>query len=1052
MPYSMGGDRLEKVKALPKKTLNPDEEDKLSGDMRELYDRLLPSQESEQRRASFVAKLDKLLNDEWPGSNIKVNVFGSSGNLLCTSDSDVDICITTTMKELEKVCLLANALAEHGMERVVCVPHAKVPIVKIWDPELELACDMNVNNTLALENTRMIKSYVEIDERVRPLAMIVKHWTKKRILNDAALGGTLSSYTWICMIINFLQTRDPPILPVLHQRPHQKRAIVNGIESSFVDDVESLRGLKHANKESLGELLFQFFRRYGHEIDYEKNVISVRQGKLISKEEKGWHLMQNNRLCVEEPFNTTRNLGNTADDTSFRGLHIELRRAFTLIAEASNLQDCCEQYVFPVEEERIFAKPAPQPRPILSRSTSQSGRSGRGGVGSLRGGKHSNSQHNRLTQSNRRASSGASFTNGHSTVPPSPQLLLHGRDYYLQAQHQQSQLHDQLFHHYQLLQVQENELRYQLIQQAQVAQVAQVAQAAQAHAMAAHGRGQSTKRPPSQASYTNGHSGAYTTTFDNPPLTAPLRNDLYYYPLQHPSMPSHLQHGTNTNPPSPSMSPAMPELRRSIHRASATHESANGLLRSHSQPPRTVPTPLSLPLNGFYASNLVIRDPPVHQHMDQSNGTKPVNAARPDSNLEQGRTEHVPLLEPYTDDSFRKEYVGYYLGGSPPIRPQLQHSVLQQIPAFHDLHRRQRRISPDQLPPPFLDRLQRSSRSPSPLGRDRSISQGLRSAPLNLVSTQQLEKLTTGQPKATPEPGPLIVNGSSSAAPVDLNHHMSLSESTSASDDQPYDTPSSTSDTLSQDHVEPSLADCTRQQLYTQELLKLQIQTESARAEYASPVTGLGPLTEPFPTAVTYPPFTYVSSFPGAAGSTFNQPEDNERERSPRLSPNLHQRISRRPSLPPLGVVPLLDPTKALYEPPHNDGTSKIPLLSPVPETRTPSPSKGRKQNIANEHNIRSPIFDAKEIKCEDPQPLPTPATADVKQKPVNGVGDKSKEPASIPSGKPLKNVKENNTWQQTGKKASRKRSRSNAVHKSGSNSKVQVEPLPAKESDRKGG
>jgi DNA polymerase sigma len=71
------------------------------------------------------------------------------------------------------------------MERVICVSTAKVPIVKIWDPELELACDMNVNNTLALENTRMIKTYVQIDPRVRPLAMIIKHWTKRRIVNDA---------------------------------------------------------------------------------------------------------------------------------------------------------------------------------------------------------------------------------------------------------------------------------------------------------------------------------------------------------------------------------------------------------------------------------------------------------------------------------------------------------------------------------------------------------------------------------------------------------------------------------------------------------------------------------------------------------------------------------------------------------------------------------------------------------------------------------------------------------------------------------------------------
>ena len=72
-----------------------------------------------------------------------------------------------------------------GMEKVVCISAAKVPIVKIWDPELGLACDMNVNNTVALENTRMVRTYVETDPRVRKLAMIIKYWTRKRIINDA---------------------------------------------------------------------------------------------------------------------------------------------------------------------------------------------------------------------------------------------------------------------------------------------------------------------------------------------------------------------------------------------------------------------------------------------------------------------------------------------------------------------------------------------------------------------------------------------------------------------------------------------------------------------------------------------------------------------------------------------------------------------------------------------------------------------------------------------------------------------------------------------------
>jgi DNA polymerase sigma len=72
-----------------------------------------------------------------------------------------------------------------GFEKVVCISAAKVPIVKVYDPELKLACDMNVNNDKALENTRMVRTYVEIDERVRPLAMIIKHWTRRRVINDA---------------------------------------------------------------------------------------------------------------------------------------------------------------------------------------------------------------------------------------------------------------------------------------------------------------------------------------------------------------------------------------------------------------------------------------------------------------------------------------------------------------------------------------------------------------------------------------------------------------------------------------------------------------------------------------------------------------------------------------------------------------------------------------------------------------------------------------------------------------------------------------------------
>ena len=226
---------------------------------------------------------------------------------------------------------------------------------------------------------------------------------------------------------------------------------------SFDDDLNALSGYGKKNKQSLGELFFQFFRYYAHDLNYEKYVISVREGNLVSKEGKGWHLLQNNRLCVEEPFNTSRNLGNTADDTSFRGIHIELRRAFKFISDG-NLTDCCEQYEYPPEEERTWERPPPQPRPVLSAVPSNAVRGGRGGG---RGGRNP-SQFGRGGQTGRRTSNTPNKTNNFRSANTgmSPSEIS------LQAQQAQYLLHDHLYQQIQILQAQEQELRLQLQNQA----------------------------------------------------------------------------------------------------------------------------------------------------------------------------------------------------------------------------------------------------------------------------------------------------------------------------------------------------------------------------------------------------------------------------------------------------------------------------------------------------------------------------------------------------------------------------------------------------------
>ncbi|CAK1365231.1 Poly(A) RNA polymerase cid13 [Cercospora beticola] len=766
IPYVDGGnEELGPPKKEPKKTLQPEEQTKLSADVRYLYDRLLPDMDSEQRRKKLTTKLERILGEKWPGHEISVNVFGSSGNLLSTKDSDVDICITTDLKQLESMHSLAEVLHNNGMTKVVCRPNAKVPIVKCWDPELRLSVDLNVNNSLALQNTRMIKTYVQLDKRVRPLAKIIKHWTKCRILNDAAYGGTISSYTWICMIINFLQTRDPPILPSLQKISDCRTKLPSGEISPFADDVDSLlrtrRGLGAENTESLGELLFQFFRHYGYEFEYSKNVVCVREGRAISRKEKGWDPKINYqdkesrvRLCVEEPFTQDRNLGNSADDYAWYGIHQEIRRAFDLLEDGLQLQKMCEEFVFPPEPERpIFQRPPPKPKPTLTRSASQTNRSNQE-AGSTRSRKNNRNTSGQRS-GNRRASSGAAYSHHRTGLPFSPPLGGNPADYF----QVKGTLHEQLFQQYQFLQAQQDALRHQLERQQQ-----QVAASARVGDLAGTGS-------PRPRQYANGLTSPRFA--DQPPQSAPLLPGYLYhypaaprYPPPSPLSQARQRDGTNTNPSSPSLVAAVPALRRNGHRASVPDASA-GSIRSQSQPGRSLPHPLTLQQQvhpGYDVSGALGGQRSISQ----------VHAGHP--GLQLSLSAQFPGIHPAGhafDSAMPKEYVGYF--SSPQLGPQHFSNASQMQPpmmTLRDPPTRQRRVTPDLAPPVVNGR--HNSRSPSPLGHLRELS---------LNGEMTAEPVQMGEsPKGTTQPqtpstvplsqplnsGPLVVNGSTTV-PVIVN-------------------------------------------------------------------------------------------------------------------------------------------------------------------------------------------------------------------------------------------------------------------------------------------
>jgi hypothetical protein len=793
----------------------------------------------------------------------------------------------------------------------------------------------------------------------------------------------------------------------------------DGVQSTFADDLNALRNFGQKNEETLGELLFSFFRFYGHEFDYDKLVVSVRNGKQISKVEKKWHITNNNTLCVEEPFNIGRNLGNTTDDTSFRGLHIELRRAFDLIS-VGKLEECCEEYEFPKEEKPNRERPTvAKSKPAVIRSASQSNsNSSRGRGGGHRGGRHTNQRNN---NNNRRASSGAVDPN--SGYIPSLSQNIGPQETWLQAQ-AQAQLHNDLYQTYSVLQAQENSLRMRLYHQSQAYLQAQNPNQAYNQSQS-RSRGNSTVNQ--QATDRN-----RTNSFDQPPLTAPIRPDLYFYPLslQHYNNSMHQYPSSSTNPSSPSLSPAAPELRRSVHRSSVNNGSglqSSSSLRSHSQPAtRSVPSQLSVPGAGLANTGLGIY--PLY---GQPNGVPNFIA---DENSEPGfETPIESLSTTAAEGTIPKDYLGYYVRNDPtPVASFRRESVVRSIPTFGDLQQAQqsrRRLSTDQFPQTFFDRLNRPSRSPSPLGHDRSGSVGAHSAPITAVPSQQ--GTSNSNIRSFSNQGPLVVNGSNSAGISITNWRNSVDDGSTSED---HSSDAAVGSMESSTHFSLAGSDLSRDQEFPGQMTPKDTRAEG-RVEPPMVVNGSTSLVNDSVPSFTSPPIAN-----GVSPQQLNTPNGLSHDQANgalRLSPNTRNRLARQAQN---GGMSPLDIGLGQGEFVRED----LPHLSPVYETRTPSPTANRKFDPVMDRKLKVPSSNDKEGNPESSFTSSMLGPANVNQ--IKQAAGESKANGHT---RAVKSEGSTGSWQKISKG---KKKGPFSEFKSPPNGQQQSEKQPTKDSERKGG
>ena len=262
----------------------------------------------------------------------QLTVFGSTGCNLHAHGADLDLTLLPLTKtkvdhvqQQQLVQQLAWAVQSHSAEArlVEAVISARVPIVRLVLAS-QLQADVSIGNELAIQKTSLLAAYARQDARVRPLCLLVKNWAKLHNLNRP-FDHTLSSYAWTLLVIHFLQTCEPAVVPCLS-------ADTLDVQQPLSAEVRKpLPPLpKGAERGDLAHLLLGFFCRFGPTATFPS--LSVRLGRVLDHRLPCAAQLSPNIFSIEDPVSPAEDLGRTLNASTQELLLRKLREAHGLLS------------------------------------------------------------------------------------------------------------------------------------------------------------------------------------------------------------------------------------------------------------------------------------------------------------------------------------------------------------------------------------------------------------------------------------------------------------------------------------------------------------------------------------------------------------------------------------------------------------------------------------------------------------------------------------------------------------------------------------------------
>ena len=227
---------------------------------------------------------------------------------------------------------------------IEAVPRARVPVIKgvymdANNPHSEdgsLHFDICLLNDIAVANSGLIKEYSDVDIRVKSLMIAVKRWTKDNKIN-AAQDNTLSSYTWMNMVIFYLQcigfVPNLQCSSMMRECNHEmgwgksrrRQDNINNLNTAYLKWIGQADRVWKRSPEvdeayaSVSMLLYGFFRFYSQDFPFYLYLVLIKRGGKYQLPKMIYPDCASLHLCVKDPFETynshfPHNLGTPTDE------------------------------------------------------------------------------------------------------------------------------------------------------------------------------------------------------------------------------------------------------------------------------------------------------------------------------------------------------------------------------------------------------------------------------------------------------------------------------------------------------------------------------------------------------------------------------------------------------------------------------------------------------------------------------------------------------------------------------------------------------------------